>query len=275
VTQDWQDLIGRVELTPRQEEIRDAFIRRRGYWADDWQLILEMDPEFLAAYTEVSAYAGERGILDRRTRELIYVACGSAVSHQHPLGILTHGRNALDAGATPQELLAVMELVSTIGIGTVHLAVRELDARPDAGSAGDGTDGREAARLAAMRSRFEDVFHAWSPEVGESMRAVPDFYGHVVEMAAIPRLSGVLTDREIALISFAVDALVTNMDERALRRDIEAAVRAGVSRDELLDVALQIEGVGIHAVTVGVPILAQLLIERRESHVETVRPAGG
>jgi alkylhydroperoxidase/carboxymuconolactone decarboxylase family protein YurZ len=260
----WQDVIGRVELTDRQRLIRDEFTRRRSYWADDWQLILELDAEFMAAYTDVSAYAVEHGGLDLRMRELIYVACGSQVTHQHPIGILTHGRNALRAGASPLELLAVMELVSTMGLATVQLAVEELErAEPGivdalAGAAADGTD------AATVERRFDEVFGAWDPDVRDVIRATPEFASALVEMAAVPRLSSVLSPREIALITVAVDAFPTNLDVRALRRDIAAAQRAGVTAAELLDVCVQVCGVGIHAVTVGVPILAELMLEQAE-----------
>lgn len=85
---DWKRMLGREPRTVRQIEIRDAFIRRRGYWADDWQLILELDPEFLAKYTDLSAYAAENAVpvdaggLDRKSRELIYVALYSQLTHR-------------------------------------------------------------------------------------------------------------------------------------------------------------------------------------------------
>ena len=46
---------GDGELSAAQREIRDEFVRRRGDWADDWQLILELAPEIMAAYTDLSA----------------------------------------------------------------------------------------------------------------------------------------------------------------------------------------------------------------------------
>jgi alkylhydroperoxidase/carboxymuconolactone decarboxylase family protein YurZ len=255
----WKQSIGTTELTERQREIRDAFVRRRGYWADDWQLILEMDPQFLAAYTDVSAYAMEHGALDRRTRELIYVATGAGVTHQHPIGIWTHGRNALEAGATPEQLLAVMELVSTLGMATVHLAVSELEAaEPGTAAAIGAASGTTPERVARLRERYEEVHDAWDDELENVLQAVPDFYEAVLRMEEHPRRSGVLTAKEIALISFAVNALVTHRDEKALRRDIQAAKAAGVTPAELLDVCVQISGIGIHAITVGAPIVALL-----------------
>jgi AhpD family alkylhydroperoxidase len=254
------------ELTARQQEIKDEFQRRRGYWAPDWELILGLDPEFLAAYTDLSAYAVEHGGLDLRTRELIYVATCASVTHQHPIGIRVHGRNALRAGATPQELLAVMELVSTLGIATVHLAVDELEkAAPGTVDALAAEAGTAPERVDGLLDRFAEVYRASGADLEPVMRAVPEFYSALLEMAAIPRAeSSPLSAREVALISFAVNALVTHLDGPALRRDIENAQAAGVTPYELLDVCMQIAGIGVHAITVGVPILAELIAEQQQ-----------
>src|ERR1700757_4667190 len=99
------------ELSAEQREIRAGFVRRRGYWADDWQLILELAPDIMAAYTDVSAYAWENGSLDAKTREFMYIATTASVCHIHPAGIRTHGRNALRAGATARELVTVLALL--------------------------------------------------------------------------------------------------------------------------------------------------------------------
>lgn len=253
-----------AELTTRQQEIKDEFQRRRGYWAPDWELILGLDPEFLAAYTDLSAYAVEHGGLDLRTRELIYVATCASVTHQHPIGIRVHGRNALRAGATPQELLAVMELVSTMGIATVHLAVEELErATPGTVDALATQAGTTDDRVTALVQRFSEVYTADGSSLEPVIRAVPEFYSAMLEMAAIPRgESSPLSKRDVALISFAVNALITHLDEKALRRDIENAQAAGVTPYELLDVCMQIAGIGVHAITVGVPILAELIAEQ-------------
>jgi alkylhydroperoxidase/carboxymuconolactone decarboxylase family protein YurZ len=218
----------------------------------------------MAAYTDESAYAVEHGGLDLRTRELIYVACGSQVTHQHPIGILTHGRNALRAGATPAELLAVMELVSTMGLATIELAVEELELAEPGTVDALGADAPAESDRHSVERRFDEVFGAWDPRVRDVIRAAPEFTSALIEMAAVPRLSGVLTPREIALITVAVDVFPTNLDVLALRRDIIAAQRAGVTAGELLNVCVQVCGVGIHAITVGVPILAELMMEQAE-----------
>lgn len=253
-----------TDLTQDQIRIREAFIVRRGYWSDDWQIVLELHPEFMAAYTELSSYAVEHGTLDLKLRELIYVATCASVTHIHPPGIRQHGRNALAAGATPQQLLAVMELVSTLGIATVQLAVSALEeVTPGTVDALAAANGSTPDQVDALMRRFEDVFQApGDAEVEATMRAVPGFYTALLDEAAIPRLTpDVLTPREVALISLSVNALITHLDRVALRRDIVAALKAGATSGEILDVCMQIAGIGVHAITIGVPILRDLIEE--------------
>lgn len=253
-----------TELTAEQIAIRDGFVRRRGYWSPDWQIVLELHPEFMSAYTELSSYAVEHGTLDLKLRELIYVATCASVTHIHPPGILQHGRNALAAGATPQQLLAVLELVSTLGIATVQLAVSALDeVAPGTVDRLASANGSTPKKVDALMKRFEDVFRApGDAEVEATIRAVPDFYSALLDEAAIPRLSpNVLTPREVALISLSVNALVTHLDRVALRRDIVAALAAGATVEEVLDVCMQIAGIGVHAITIGVPLLRDLIAE--------------
>lgn len=268
----WRDRVGVSALTPRQVEVRDEFVRRRGYWADDWQLILELDPEFLARYTNLSAFASENarpvdaGGLPRKDRELIYVALCAQLTHPHPPGILGHGRNALEAGATAEELLAVMELVSTLGVAGLHLAVRELEAdEPGTIARLAAEDGTSDEVVASLAGRFRHVYNTWDDDIEHVLRAAPDFYRTVIDLSEVPRRSGVLDPKLVALITFATDAFVTHMDAVALRRDIRAARAVGVTPRELLDVVIQTCGAGIHAVTVGAPLLAQLTAEVDES----------
>ena len=144
------------ELSAEQQEIRAEFVRRRGYWADDWQMILELAPEIMAAYTDLSAYAWETGSLDAKTREFMYIATTAAVSHIHPVGIRTHGRNALKAGATPRELVTVLALLAGLGIAGYLLAVEvleEVSPGLDRDQAMSGGTVRSAARRVRERLR--------------------------------------------------------------------------------------------------------------------------
>jgi alkylhydroperoxidase/carboxymuconolactone decarboxylase family protein YurZ len=100
----------------RRRELKDEFVRRRGFWAPVWDVLLDADPDFFAAYLEFSSVPWEHGVLDPKVKELIYIAVDAATTHLHALGTRSHIRNALKQGATPQEIMEVLELISVIGV---------------------------------------------------------------------------------------------------------------------------------------------------------------
>jgi alkylhydroperoxidase/carboxymuconolactone decarboxylase family protein YurZ len=247
---------GAEELSDAQREIRAEFVRRRGYWADDWQLILELAPEIMAAYTDVSAYAWENGSLDAKTREFMYIATTAAVSHIHPVGIRTHGRNALRAGATPRELVTVLALLSSIGIAGYLLAVDVLE-EVQPGSTAIRPCGAE--RFQQLRAEYETVFGTWDEGAAAAIRSDPEFFTVFLRWAGAARVSGVLSPRVVALISIAVNASITHMDRATLTREVRAALALGVTPAEILEVCNMTSGVSVHSLTVGVPIVAELM----------------
>jgi alkylhydroperoxidase/carboxymuconolactone decarboxylase family protein YurZ len=253
-------------LSAAQREIRDEFVRRRGYWADDWQLILELAPEIMAAYTDLSAYAWETGSLDAKTREFMYIATTAAVTHIHPIGIRTHGRNALRAGATPRELLTVLALLAGLGMAGYQLAVEVLEEVSPGSTAIQPCPGE---RFVELRTEYERVFGVWDEQAASAIRADPEFFARFLRWAGAARVSGVLTPRVVALISIAANASVTHLDRKALAREIRAALALGVTPAEILEVCSMTSGVSVHSLTVGVPIIADLIREEAAT-----QPAG-
>jgi alkylhydroperoxidase/carboxymuconolactone decarboxylase family protein YurZ len=114
-------------LSERQEEIKAEFTANRGYWNPFWDEILELDPELFAAYTEFSSVPWRTGTLEPKVRELVYIAFDTAATHLYTIGLKAHIENAIGYGATPQEILEVMEIASVLGIHAVTAAAPILD----------------------------------------------------------------------------------------------------------------------------------------------------
>lgn len=112
-------------LDDRQRSLKEDFERRRGYWHETWDDVLVLDPEMFAAYTEFSTSAAEEGSLGTRLRELIYIAIDSVPTHLYVPGVEIHARNALDAGATADQILEVIEIAALLGADPYITAVQE------------------------------------------------------------------------------------------------------------------------------------------------------
>ena len=107
--------------------IRESFIKRRGYWNEDWERLTQSNPAYVRAYLELSAYTAERGSLSPKTRELIYVATNCSPTHFFERGVRQHARLAREYGATLEELIAVAMIVSTVGVQTYLLGAAALE----------------------------------------------------------------------------------------------------------------------------------------------------
>lgn len=106
-------------LSSEQERIKAEFTRGRGYWNPTWDEMLELDPQLFEAYTAFSSHPWQHGVLSPKMREFIYIAFDTSSTHLYRVGLKLHIENALGYGATPEEILEVMEIASVIGMQTV------------------------------------------------------------------------------------------------------------------------------------------------------------
>ncbi|KAK5167114.1 uncharacterized protein LTR77_007844 [Saxophila tyrrhenica] len=117
------------ELTPEQQQLKEAFTAKRGYWGTSWDPVLRLSPGFFEAYTEFSSvpFDAEHGKLDAKTKELVYTAIDCSTTHLYQPGLKVHVRNAVKYGATKEEIMEVFELASLMGVKTVLMGVDALN----------------------------------------------------------------------------------------------------------------------------------------------------
>jgi alkylhydroperoxidase/carboxymuconolactone decarboxylase family protein YurZ len=77
-------------------------------------------------------------VLEPKVRELIYVAIDAATTHLHAAGTRIHIRNALALGATKEEILEVLELITVLGIHSLTLGLPVLLDEVERAAAQDG-----------------------------------------------------------------------------------------------------------------------------------------
>ena len=111
------------EFDERQLELRADFERKRGYWNDFWNEMLILDADFFESYIHFSSVPWLSGPLEPKVKELIYTAFDVSATHLYVSGLRQHIRNALDYGATREEVLEVIELASVIGIHSCTVGV--------------------------------------------------------------------------------------------------------------------------------------------------------
>lgn len=114
-------------LDEAQQAIKEDFVAKRGYWSPLWDGLLRMAPDFFQAYLEFSAVPWRHGHLTPVEKELVYIAVNASTTHLYLPGLRQHMRNALAHGASPDEIVAVLRLVSTLGLHSLAVGEPLLD----------------------------------------------------------------------------------------------------------------------------------------------------
>lgn len=101
-------------------------MRAGGNWNSNWDPIAELDPVWLEKFMDMAMAPLAAGVLDPKTYEFLAIAVDASCTHMYGPGVRRHIRRALELGATPREILAVLQCVSVLGIHSVALGVPML-----------------------------------------------------------------------------------------------------------------------------------------------------
>jgi alkylhydroperoxidase/carboxymuconolactone decarboxylase family protein YurZ len=98
-------------------------MRAMGQWNAAWDPFFDLDPvwtdQFMAA--GLGIYAD--GVLPAKEVELLSIAFDASVTHMYAPGTARHIEGALAAGATPEEIMAVLKLCVAFGSAALALGV--------------------------------------------------------------------------------------------------------------------------------------------------------
>jgi alkylhydroperoxidase/carboxymuconolactone decarboxylase family protein YurZ len=84
--------------------------------------MIRCSPAFFDGYTAFSSAPWKTGALAPAVKELLYLAINAATQHLFLPGIRLHLRNALNRGATPEQILQVIQIASCIGMQSYLMA---------------------------------------------------------------------------------------------------------------------------------------------------------
>lgn len=105
-------------VTPACDAMKAA-----GQWNAAWDPFLALDPEWTDAFmaSGISIYGS--GVLPPKEVELLSIAFDASFTHMYAPGTRRHIKNALAAGATTAEILAVLKLCVAHGVQACNLAL--------------------------------------------------------------------------------------------------------------------------------------------------------
>lgn len=114
--------------TPICDLLRDS-----GGWNPNWEPFYELDAQWTERFMNMATKPMLSGVLDAKTIEFIAIAVDGSCTHMYGPGVRRHIRKALELGATQEEIAAVLQLTSVLGVHTMSLCapilLEELAAR--------------------------------------------------------------------------------------------------------------------------------------------------
>jgi alkylhydroperoxidase/carboxymuconolactone decarboxylase family protein YurZ len=248
------------------EETKVPQSREMGPWDTAREQMRAWDPIWVAICSTMSTDPWVHGILPRKFVELVGVALNAACTNLNPDGTRRHIRAALAAGATRDEILMVLKMASVTSIHSCSLGApilleeaKAAGVKPAAKS-NDPTPACDRMRAAGQWNTAWDPFFDLDPQWTDGFMAT------AIGIYA----SKTFTPKEIELLSIAFDASYTHMYAPGTRRHIKAALKAGATVEEIMEVLKLCVVQGVQACNLGVPILAEELARMGKPGLEAV-----
>ena len=246
-----------MTLTPRQQEIKDRFIAARGAdaWGEPWVTVLAIDAEFVNASLGLLQVPWEKGHLSDRFKELCYLSWNAAATHMNLAGVRTHMRRAIELGATPAEVLEVLELAATLGIHTMNIGVPLLvEVLEERGRTGPAPLDAYQEELKAQFTRTRGYWHAFWDEM---LELDPEMFAAYTEFSSVPWRNGPLTPAEKELIYISYDIASTHLYVPGTKLHIRNALTHGATVGQILEVMEISSVLGLDGVALAVPVMVE------------------
>ena len=244
-----------TELDSRRQKLKDDFIAARGYWSELWDGVLQLSPEFFEAYSAFSSVPWKHGTLPPKIKELIYVAIDASTTHLYNPGTRIHIANALKQGATRDEMMEVLQIVSVLGIHTMSTGLPILI--DELRKSGRGAEVKEGADCGTGEA--EAGVHHQSRLLESGVGAAPAAFAGVLR-CVLAAVVGTVAARHAGAEDPRTDLRRDRCGNHAslsagLRTHIRNALGHGATVAEIMEVLQLTSVLGIHTITEGVPAL--------------------
>ncbi|KXT18682.1 hypothetical protein AC579_2723 [Pseudocercospora musae] len=112
----------------------------------------------------------------------------------------------------------------------------------------------------------------WSPAWQSVLDHCPAYLAAYIKLRSVPINEQVLSRKMQELVLLAIDASCTHLYRPGIEVHVRAAIACGASPEEVVETLELSSAVGIHALAVGTPILAEALEERGQKLPRTLSP---
>ncbi|MFB6311920.1 MAG: carboxymuconolactone decarboxylase family protein [Salinirussus sp.] len=232
------------DLPEEQRRVKERVLEQRGFWSSLFDELLFFQPQFVERYATLSAHPGDA--LERRLKELLHIAVDCNTTHLYHRGTRVHIQNALEHGATPDEIVEVIVLTSTIGLHDVASGAAILE----------DVTGSDRPDTSELQADLEDRLGFWTDSLDALLARDPTHIEHYANLLGVAWEEGPLSAAEKHLVLLATEIAPTRRNHEAARVHIDAALEAGLSEAEVMAAIETACVIGVHSVDTA-PILAE------------------
>jgi alkylhydroperoxidase/carboxymuconolactone decarboxylase family protein YurZ len=101
---------------PKPETPACDAMRAMGQWNTAWDPFYELSPAWTDQFFAFAASIYKSGVFTPRFMELMSIAVDASLTHMYAPGTRRHIQGALKAGATPKEIMTVLQLCVSMGV---------------------------------------------------------------------------------------------------------------------------------------------------------------
>ena len=243
-------------MTDSAEALRAEFEDAHGYWSEPLADMARLDPRFFRAYLDLTTVATRGGALDPKLRALVDLAIDANATHLFVPGIRRDIEQAVELGATDDEIMEVLELSATLGIHAANAGVPILlEVLAETGDAPDVF--YLDARQQQLKADFEANRGYWNPIWDGVLKLSPDFFEAYLEYSSVPWKHGVLEPKVKELVYCAFDCSATHLWLPGLKLHMRNALGYGATPLEIMEVIQIASVLGAHAFEFAMPALAR------------------
>ncbi|MDH0745023.1 carboxymuconolactone decarboxylase family protein [Pseudomonas sp. GD03842] len=247
-----------MTLNEQQESAKAAFERSQGTWNAGWDSLLRLDPAFVAAYADFAGVPWQNNHLSGKVKAFIALAADAAATHLYRPGMQEHLAMAIRHGATREELVEVIELISTVGIHASNVGVPVLLEVLEEEGMREGPVPLDARRE-ALKARFIDNRGYWHSSWEGLLELDPELFEAYVSFSSVPWRTGVLEPVVKEFMYCAFDAAATHLYVPGLKLHMRNALRYGATAAQLMELLEIVSLIGIHGALEAAPLLEQAL----------------
>ncbi|ATE64235.1 hypothetical protein CMV14_07370 [Rhizorhabdus dicambivorans] len=227
-------------------EARATLLRLRGVIRPWHDALLNVRPASVLRYIDLIDSVDRSWPFTPSLLQLMCVAGDAVLTHIAPEGIELHARLAIQAGASPAQVLEALEIATICGARTLAQPASALP-----GGANHAVSGELAEKVRSSRERFTQIFGSLPDWLERQFAIDPGYASALVDLSYAPSQPA-LSSRDRVLICFGVCACPAVLDPEGASFFAKAALRHGVEERELDAIRRVMTLLGLHSISYGI-----------------------